>query len=358
MAMQSEITKKYLFDFDKVLPKLLTYYTKLFGYNYREQIQQALNSTTIFVYAQNDMWIEFLKTAHKKGYNAKMRGELKKGIDYVVSLSQDNQPLVNECIEGIAIKIDESQEHIKDIINKMINAKTNGAYVSGTDKDYNFNGSVLFVMSKERLFGDLLIFHEFLHAISCKIKTIEGQRYQYEGFIYPRKLYKKDETPLEPTKMDMLCSDLNETATQYFANKLFKEHIGKKQSFINVEDDCSGYNNALLVMNYMYEKLEPQMKELYINADYEGLIKFFGQQNFEKILDINTYFLRQCDINLFVPVVSFFAKKPVSAGDIIKNTSILPQMGEEGYHPAFDKIREIKAITESLSKKVQTKNND
>jgi len=352
--MQSELTRNYILDFDEIQPTMVELYVALFGEQHRERIEQDVYQTPITFCGTKETWRKVFEHVSALECNKDKNQKIQTALQYIDSLPDDKEPLQEEYLKVIskAFYLPEQQEtsfneHISD---------ANGFCMIGTDRNKNINMLICFILRNKHSLSDSIIMHEFLHAISMHEEVVDGEIIYYNGLTMPAtESQDKGGMDEEFAKKYELSSDLNEAVTQYYTLKLAKEMNEHGVAFIDNKNKGSAYNKALFVMDYLFDRLEPELRQLYINGDQQGLVKLIGEQNYEQIVELNQYFMREADLSSLYFDVRKHTGKFIDPEEYILNADILPREGDRFYYDDFDKIRQVKAIADEIEQKLQRK---
>ena len=365
--MQSNFSKKYLINLDDKLQTLVEYFVAFFGEENREYIEKMINSTPIIFTGDTEAWhstLEVINEEHKK--RGLIRKESLEGLKYVESLDEflDCYQLREKELEYITPYLD--NYYTGDARNyfaivSSYQSRYSGACIYDVISDFSeVKAFVHIPLSWRRLIDDEIVIHELLHTISIRIKSILDDTFVYcSGFKTNSKFkgvtgewFKTPEQKREHAVLECF----NETVTEYFTNQIARQMKKDGVFIVNDESSESIYDTRVNVMSYLFEKLEPQLRQAYITGDIEWLKEVLGD-DYDTVLEFNSklaefYYAYANTISCAIREVEGIN----SERDVIENAHLLPQEDDLYYRKPYGEFRKIKQIADRLEEKLKNQN--
>lgn len=279
------------------LPKIVDYFSRVYGEEYRDIIQDRLDNT-IFVFMDLD----------KK--------------DNLI----DGEKLID--IESL-IGGDIVFEYIKNAVGEGVNAAGNftSAYYDNPTRPVN-----ICVLPETEICNDAILIHEIGHIIESDVK-LEGKTFKtHTGFmkaVYRVDIigerYKDESDQYDPVRYQQL-TNLNEVINDYMTLKVVK--LMQKQGFQIFDNEITSslYSLAFPALQDFFDRVAPHLIKSGFIGRVKDLPKLVGGQEFNLLLD-DIQFLFQKYGKERLNIEKFFKDNNLSAYSLMreKDLSWLPE---------------------------------
>jgi len=356
---QSELTKKYLLNFDKIMPILAKYYVELFGSKYKTRINNRLKNLPVVFTGDKEDWGQMLKIL-AIAYSAKgKRPEYEAGLKYVQTLSLKDRNLLTE--DGVkfleaylkGLNKEDALNYINDISEFKIYSAC--CYYDITSDLSKVKIFVHFPIGGDEFLRDKTIVHELLHVIAVHMGVAENGKINFGGGLqnYVKKLETEGETFEVAPDIFNKTELFNEALTEHYTIKILNKMAQNKEMLVYSNYLKSTYEKVLPIMSYVFDRLEPLLKDCYMSGDVQPIVDLIGQENYIKLLKYNNeIYLSNLDFTL----AQAHSENPElfkQTSDLIKNAQRLPYLNYAKDNAVFGYICELKQIADQAEAKIQ-----
>jgi len=356
---QTSLTKNYIIDLDQKLDKLIELYVAVLGERHRAKITKVLTEIPILFTGTNDKWIQFVRKvnlANKYASGDKLVpvANLEKVSNYVQNKAKDSA-VTKDSLAFFDIIAKNMRKEDKGVCIDLLTRQMSTYTASCTMEASNDLSEVITYIHfpLEVRCRDCVLVHELFHAISTFIgKKQNGKAMYGSGLTGMVKVEgnPKEELPEGITIKEFeKLNKFNEMFTEYLTQKTIIKMQEQGLKILNEEEFVSAYNNGLLFMKYLFEKIEPELIDYYISGDFVGLKNAVGAERFNKLLDLSDAFFDTIpDILLVSARVTL--EKVRTTQDMIKYADQLTAKNPSS--PFFKKCLEMKNLTDEIVEQI------